>query len=154
MCPGAVVIQDARLDTKERIPSEADFNRWVMLPTGDEELSGEVVVRIVDATEMQQMNFDYRKINKPTNVLSFSYDDHPEACLGDIVICAPVVLQEAQDRDIPVNDHWAHLTIHGVLHLMGFDHETEEQARVMESREISCLEKLNIPNPYESVKEN
>ena len=91
MCPGVVVLQDARLDTGERIPTEAEFNRWILLPINDEELPGEIVVSIVDAAEMRQLNLDYRKIDKPTNVLSFSYDDHAEAGFGDIVICASVL---------------------------------------------------------------
>lgn len=144
-----VTVQDARLDTEEEIPSGADFDRWVLLPMQCEEIFGEVTVRIVDLEEMQQINLDYRKINQPTNVLSFSYDDHPEGYLGDVVICAPVVLREAREREIAVNHHWAHLTIHGVLHLMGFDHETEEQASTMEAKEVSYLAELNISNPYE-----
>jgi len=152
----AVSLQDARDDHSHAIPSETDFSRWVLLAVQDNDrsadMSGDITVRIVGRDEIRQLNSEYRGKDKPTNVLSFPYDDHPEGHIGDIVVCAPVVFEEAGERGIPEGHHWAHLVIHGVLHLLGYDHEDEEQATEMESREIALLAALDIPDPYEMTK--
>lgn len=111
----------------------------------------ELTIRIVDDTEIRQLNRSFRGRDKPTNVLSFSYDDHPQGYLGDVVICAPVVVLEAEEQGISAEHHWAHLVIHGVLHLLGYDHEIQEQADKMESMEIALLAELDISNPYATV---
>ncbi len=148
MSKAVVFVQDARSDHSDRIPSEEDFNRWVSLPLKEITQSHELTIRIVDDTEIRQLNRGFRGRDKPTNVLSFSYDDHPQGYLGDVVICAPVVVLEAEEYGIAAEHHWAHLVIHGVLHLLGYDHEIQKQADKMESREIALLAELNIANPY------
>jgi probable rRNA maturation factor len=142
-------------------PSEAEFVRWAnlaLLP--DAPADAEVTIRIVDDEESQQLNRDYRGKDKPTNVLSFPFESPidlpPEAelsLLGDLVICLPQVLREAAEQQKPELHHWAHLVIHGMLHLQGHDHENEEEAQLMETREVQLLAQLNIPDPYISKDE-
>lgn len=114
----------------------------------------EVSVRIVSADEIQALNSDYRDKNKPTNVLSFPAgpieglpEDAP-VLLGDIVICASVVDSEAAEQGKIVGDHWAHMLVHGTLHLLGFDHETESEATEMEALETRILTAKGLPDPY------
>jgi probable rRNA maturation factor len=115
----------------------------------------EVTLRIVDSEEMRALNSRYRQKPGPTNVLSFPYDE--EDCdfdkpgrryLGDIVICAEVVNQEALDQHKSREAHWAHMVIHGVLHLLGYDHIEESDAHQMEETEMNILKHLGFPNPY------
>ena len=113
----------------------------------------EVVIRIVDEQESAQLNQQYRHISGPTNILSFPVEipaDVPleHDLLGDLVICAPVLQKEALSQNKSLHDHWAHIVIHGVLHLLGYDHIDEEDAAQMELREIKILEKFKIKNPY------
>jgi probable rRNA maturation factor len=112
----------------------------------------ELTLRIVDASESQQLNADYRDKNKPTNVLSFPFEA-PEYIdmpfLGDLVVCAIVVENEAKEQNKNISDHWAHLCIHGLLHLLGYDHIQEDEAEEMESIETSILAKLDIDDPYQ-----
>lgn len=114
----------------------------------------EVSVRIVDRDEMQQLNAEYRNKDKPTNVLSFPAGDiaglPPDTAspLGDIVVCAAVVNDEALQQGKPPSDHWAHMIVHGTLHLLGFDHEKDVDAKAMESLEIEILTAHGIANPY------
>jgi len=112
-------------------------------------------VRVVDAEEGRTLNRDYRGKDGPTNVLSFPSDlpgflraQLEVLPLGDLVICAPVVAAEAAAEGRPLRAHWAHLTVHGVLHLLGFDHGDEADAGVMEAREVAALAALGMDNPY------
>lgn len=117
----------------------------------------EIGVACVDLAESQQLNLQYREKDKPTNVLSFPSDIPEEILpmldafpLGDLVICIPVVLQEAIEQKKTAQEHFAHLLVHGVLHLLGYDHETsDEEAEEMEGLEVEILAKLNIDNPYQ-----
>lgn len=117
----------------------------------------EIGVACVDLAESQQLNLQYREKDKPTNVLSFPSDIPEEVLpmldafpLGDLVICIPVVLQEAVEQKKTAQEHFAHLLVHGVLHLLGYDHETsDEEAEEMEGLEVEILAKLNIDNPYQ-----
>lgn len=117
----------------------------------------EIGVACVDLAESQQLNLQYREKDKPTNVLSFPSDIPEEVLpmldalpLGDLVICIPVVLQEALEQKKTAQNHFAHLLVHGVLHLLGYDHETSnEDAEEMEGIEVEILAKLNIENPYQ-----
>lgn len=134
------------------VPSTEQFELWVNTALNAMQLSEkEVTIRIVDEVESQNLNLTYRNKNKPTNVLSFTYEG-PEhvslPLLGDLVICAPVVFSEATDQDKERDHHWAHLVIHGLLHLLGYDHITEEQANEMESLEVQILSELKIDDPY------
>ena len=107
-----------------------------------------------ETKESQQLNHQYRQKDKPTNVLSFPFEV-PEGIdinlLGDLIICADVVIKEAQEQNKKCDDHWAHLVIHGCLHLLGYDHIKENEATEMESIEIKLLSTLGIDNPYQEV---
>ena len=130
------------------LPDADDFGRWVDLALDGEE--GELCLRLVDLDEGQQLNQHWRGGDAATNVLSFPSDLSVPGLrhLGDIVVCGPVVLREAaEQRKTPVH-HFAHLTIHGVLHLRGFDHVEADEATVMEALEIELLAREGIPDPY------
>jgi probable rRNA maturation factor len=105
-----------------------------------------LTIRIVDEAESQLLNNQYRKKNEPTNVLSFLISDNP--LLGDIILCHSVIKKEALAQNKSIDDHYAHLIIHGYLHLIGFDHTKNDDALTMENKEIAVLKKLGIKNPY------
>jgi probable rRNA maturation factor len=109
--------------------------------------NGEITVRIVDAEEGQTLNREYRKKDYATNVLTFDYTQEPIVS-ADLVLCAPVVAQEAKDQKKTLQAHYAHLIVHGVLHAQGWDHELEEDAQVMELRETEIMQRLGFKNPY------
>ena len=135
---------------------------WLTLAAAETAASGEVVVRVVDEEAMRALNRDYRQKDYPTNVLAFPAalaempglpaDD--AALLGDVIICAPVVQREALEQSKTPADHWAHLLIHGVLHLLGFDHETPADAERMEALEAKILQCRGLQNPYEERSSN
>ncbi len=115
-------------------------------------LQQELCLRIVDEAEIVALNQQYRHRTGSTNVLSFPAENIPEIPenrLGDIVICAQVVNQEACQQNKTPDSHWAHMVVHGVLHLCGYDHLQEQDARLMEDREVLILKKLGFSNPYE-----
>lgn len=133
-------------------PSDAEFLRWVSAALESVDETCELVLRVVDEAESQALNRQYRGQDRPTNVLSFPADIPPDielSLLGDIVICAPVVVTEALDQNKMPEAHWAHLTIHGVLHLLGHDHQNTEEAERMETIECAILGSLGYANPYE-----
>ena len=133
------------------LPTSEDFCRWVSLALPNNEAAYEVTIRVVDEAESQQLNHDYRGKDKPTNVLSFPFEAPPGIelpLLGDLIICRQVVEREAQEQAKTLFDHWAHLTVHGILHLRGYDHINEDEAEEMEALEIELLAKLSINNPY------
>ncbi|MCX7069221.1 MAG: rRNA maturation RNase YbeY [Methylococcales bacterium] len=142
--------------TSPKQPSEAQIQLWIDTALTDIQRDTEIVVRIVDEQESAELNETYRHKQGATNILSFPVEI-PEGIdlnlLGDLVICAPVLEKEAQQQGKILDHHWAHIIIHGVLHLLGYDHLDDEQAEEMESKEITLLQKLNIPNPYEQVTE-
>ena len=132
------------------VPSSKQFDKWVKAAL-DEEFDAELVIRLVDRQESRQLNARYRGKNKATNVLSFPADLPLELklpLLGDIIICAPILVEEAQEQHKTVEAHWAHLTIHGVLHLTGHDHKLEDEASEMETIETRILQSLGFPDPY------
>ena len=143
-----IAVQNATSFTP--VPSDQQFERWVsaaLRQHGDAEL----LIRLVDRRESRQLNTRYRHKNNATNVLSFPADLPKEvglALLGDIIICAPIVAEEARDQHKTAEAHWAHLTIHGILHLLGHDHQLEEEASEMESIESKILKSLGFPDPY------
>lgn len=133
-------------------PSESDFQHWTNLFTKYVELpflndAAEVSIHISNQQQSQQLNHDYRSRDKPTNVLSFPYADEPDL-LGDLIMCAQVIDNEAQQQNKTRQAHWTHMTLHGLLHLAGYDHQTDQQAEIMEGLEIQLLNKLSLPNPY------
>ena len=133
------------------LPSMQQLERWAEAALLDKHTRQELNIRIVDAEESQLLNKDYRGKDKPTNVLSFPFEAPPGVnanILGDLVICAPVVRHEAQDQGKSESSHWAHMVVHGMLHLQGYDHENDEDAGKMESREASIMKQLGFDDPY------
>lgn len=141
------------------IPEQTCFQGWVaaaVAATGEFSKPVNVSIRVVDEEESAELNLDYRGKDYPTNVLSFS-SDIPEAVvamldelpLGDLVICAPVVTREAQEQGKAAENHWAHMVVHGVLHLSGLDHQDDAEAEQMETLETQILATLGIADPYE-----
>lgn len=139
------------------LPSAASFRKWVAAALAGRvrQAEAEVAIRLVDEAEGRSFNRQYRGKDYPTNVLSFPAE-HPEGLpkgmklplLGDLVVCAPVVEREAREQKKPLRDHYAHLTVHGVLHLLGWDHEDERDAQAMEQLEREVLETLGVADPY------
>lgn len=145
-----IEVEIQKASSSSTVPSDLKFRQWAaaaLRECGDAEL----VVRIVDREESQQLNARFRSKEIATNVLSFPAELPEEVdlpLLGDVVICAPLVEQEAQEQNKLPESHWAHLTIHGILHLLGYDHQTDEEATRMESLEISLLQSLDFRDPY------
>ncbi|WP_418357421.1 MULTISPECIES: rRNA maturation RNase YbeY [Shewanella] len=136
------------------LPSQAEFETWVRTAIGQTMPEVELTIRVVDVAESQQLNKTYRGKDKPTNVLSFPFEAPPEVelpLLGDLVICASVVEQEAIEQNKPLNAHWAHMVIHGCLHLLGYDHIIDEEADEMESLETQLVEGLGFSDPYKEA---
>jgi len=134
------------------LPGEDDIREWVSSVLNSRMPHAEVTVRIVDEVESEQLNQQYRHKEGPTNVLSFPFEtDVPMdvPLLGDIVICAPVVAREAVEQHKPLTSHWAHMLIHGTLHLLGYDHHDDDEAEEMEQQEIQLMQQLGFSNPYE-----
>jgi probable rRNA maturation factor len=132
-------------------PDDARLRGWVERAAEGIEAELEVVIRIVDEAESRQLNRDYRGKDRPTNVLSFPFEgpEHlPMESLGDLVICAPVVEREAAEQGKSLEAHWAHMVVHGVLHLRGYDHLDDAEAEEMEGREVVILAALGYPDPY------
>ena len=139
------------------IPASESIRDWVedAVHAAGRERDVEVSVRIVDEQEMRTLNRDYRDQDRPTNVLAFTAGDARFALpgekklLGDVVVCAGVVAREADEQGKLLEHHWAHMLVHGTLHLFGYDHVSEEQARVMETLERRILGSRGITDPYE-----
>ena len=132
------------------VPSRAALRRWVRTSLAGRCEQADITLRVVEEAESRSLNRDYRGVDRPTNVLSFSYDPPPgsRALVGDLVICAPVVAHEAEEQRKPLESHWAHLVVHGTLHLLGYDHQNDEQAGAMEALEVQVLAELGIADPY------
>ncbi len=133
------------------LPAEADFQRWVEAALDGRD-GAQLTVRLVDETEMTELNETYRGKQGPTNVLSFPFEAPPGVelpLLGDIIICARVVAREAQEQGKALEAHWAHMVVHGCLHLLGYDHIEEGEAQQMEGLETEILAGLGYSNPYE-----
>lgn len=149
--PLELAIQFASKDSK--VPDRAFIETCVLSALAG--AAGEIVIRIVDEPESAELNARYRNKTGATNVLAFPAGDMPVADLdpqplGDVIICAPIVVREAHEQDKQPEAHWAHIVIHGCLHLLGFDHEVDADAKEMESREAGLLAELGIGDPYQS----
>jgi probable rRNA maturation factor len=146
----AVKVQIAAADAS--LPSQRQLSDWALAAWQEEGTrDAEVVVRVTDEAESRRLNHEFRGRDKATNVLSFPFDPVPEIDLnhvGDLVICAPVVAREAAEQGKRTEAHWAHMVVHGMLHLQGYDHETDEQAAEMETLETEILTGLCYPAPY------
>ena len=144
---------------EQAIPTLEQCQKWVHLslqePRSFEPV--EMTIRIVDQEESQTLNYDYRGIDKPTNVLSFEFEQPPGLVdlgeelpyIGDLVICAEIVAKEAQEQNKTLEAHWAHMIVHGTLHLQGYDHIDEDDAEEMEAIEIEIMQSLGFENPYQ-----
>ena len=139
-----LVISVQIVSEQANIPAKSQFKKWAQAAL---RVDTEVTIRIVDAQEALELNSTYRGKDYATNVLTFPLTEEP-ILMGDIIICAPVVAAEANAQHKDLMAHYAHLTVHGMLHLCGFDHETEPQAELMESLEVQILTKLGYANPY------
>lgn len=131
-------------------PEKAELVRWARA-AWRRSAAAEVAIRLVGESESRQLNSHYRHNNRPTNVLSFPLDvpaEHGGAILGDLAICAPVVRSEAETQGKPVQAHWAHMVVHGMLHLQGYDHERPDEAETMEQLEREILAGLGYADPY------
>lgn len=129
---------------REGLPLRADFVRWARAALVG---GGEVTIRLVEPDEGQELNQTYRGKDYATNVLSFPYETEP-VVVGDLVICPSVVAREAMEQNKPLMAHYAHLTVHGMLHLQGWDHEEDGEAQDMENEERTILAALGYPDPY------
>ncbi len=143
------------------IPDQAEMESWILTTLSTAKAAGDnqLTVRVVDESEIKTLNETYRHKSGVTNVLSFPFEAPPgvpipllETLLGDIIICAPVVQQEARLQHKQFLHHWAHLIVHGTLHLLGYDHLSEQQAEEMETMEINILVEFGIPNPYRETQ--
>lgn len=153
-----VEIEVQRATTSAGVPDDELFQLWAEAALAQKTDPVTLSIRIVDEIEAQRFNRDYRNKDYATNVLSFPAelpDGLPEEIrrsqLGDLLICSPIVVREAAQQRRPENDHWAHLTIHGILHLLGYDHQLAAEAAIMESLETDILEKLKISDPYRDI---
>jgi len=146
----AIVI-DLQTDSGQAgIPAEAEFGRWVAAALRDPHDQLEQTIVVVDEPQGRELNRRFRGADRATNVLAFPAEDAylDYDCLGDLVLCAPVVALEAAQQGKAEDAHWAHLVVHGMLHLQGYDHHNETQAAEMEALEIEILDTLGYTNPY------
>jgi probable rRNA maturation factor len=130
------------------LPARPLLRRWVQAALGADTAGMTVVLRFVEEAESRALNRRHRRNDRPTNVLSFMYDDQHGAPGGDILLCAPVLRREAAQQGKPLAAHCAHLVVHGMLHLQGYDHEQAAEAARMEAQEIAILAGLGFANPY------
>lgn len=141
-------------ENHDNLPSEAQINQWLNIILPPFMPNAELTIRIVDKAESQQLNHTYRQKNKPTNVLSFPFESPVEMetpLLGDLIICKQIIEQEAQEQHKSLISHWAHMIVHGCLHLLGYDHIDDDEAEEMESLEIEIMAELGFSNPYEPI---
>ena len=156
--PMRAELEVQRATTLASVPDDDQFQLWVDAALDGKSNQFSLSIRIVDENEAQRFNRDYRNKDYATNVLSFPAE-LPEGLptvirqsqMGDLLICAQVVAHEATEQRRSETDHWAHLTIHGVLHLLGYDHEQADEADVMESLETEILAKLGISDPFQDL---
>ncbi|MFV0447739.1 MAG: rRNA maturation RNase YbeY [Vibrio sp.] len=143
------------VEDENGLPSEENFAAWLAAAITPFQEQAEVTIRIVDTQESHQLNMDYRGKDKPTNVLSFPFEAPPGMeldLLGDLVICRQVVEQETGEQNKPLLAHWAHMVVHGSLHLLGYDHIEDDEAEEMESLETELMQKLGFEDPYLAEK--
>ncbi len=143
------------VENEQGLPSFDDFSHWLTTAISPFQSQAEVTIRVVDQDESHQLNLDYRGKDKPTNVLSFPFEAPPEVeldLLGDLVICQQVVEQEALEQEKPLMAHWAHMVVHGSLHLLGYDHIDDQEADEMEALETEIMQKMGFDDPYLAEK--
>ncbi len=128
----------------KNIPTTPKFKKWVEAAFKNKKSPAEITLRIVDNKESTFLNEMYRNKTGPTNVLTFAYDK----CSGDIILCAPLIAKQAKEQGKPLALHWAHLVVHGCLHVLGYDHIKKADQKKMETLEVKILEELGFENPY------
>ncbi|MBP5981926.1 MAG: rRNA maturation RNase YbeY [Halomonas sp.] len=152
----AIVIDRQAAIDEPTLPTLEQLTHWVgcVFAHHPDDERKELTIRFVDEQESQTLNRDYRGKDKPTNVLSFPFENPPGMTLpllGDLIICHAVVLNEADEQQKPLANHYAHMVVHGTLHLMGYDHIEDQEAEEMEQLERTLLAELAIPDPYHVV---
>ena len=148
---------DLQLATADEtgLPTEAEFQQWLNAAVTPFQADAEVTIRLVDKQESHALNLEYRGKDRPTNVLSFPFEAPPEIemnLLGDLIICRQVVEAEALEQQKPLNAHWAHMVVHGSLHLLGYDHIEDDEAEEMEGLETEIMQNMGFIDPYISEK--
>lgn len=150
---------DLQIDTDDPLPaSEEELNHWAELTLQQHRPQAELTLRLVDTGEIQELNHSFRKLDKPTNVLAFPVTLPPGVdlevpLLGDVIVCPAILQAESEAAGKDLKAHWAHIVIHGVLHLLGFDHENEQDEVIMQAEEIKILTMLGYDNPYSVTEE-
>ncbi len=150
---------DIQQTSQESLPvSHQDITQWAELALRDQVANGELSIRLVDKEEITDLNKTYRDKDKATNVLAFPFKlpeiiELDTQLLGDIIICPEMLVEESEDLSIPLKQHWAHIVIHGVLHLLGYDHIKDTDARKMHALEAKLLADIGFDNPYEGEDE-
>ena len=149
-------LQGTVLADDSEVPAPQEFKHWIVAALSGRRTDGELTLRVVGTDEGASLNETYRHRKGPTNVLAFPVDSAEQLdlpLLGDLIICAPVVLREAREQYKSPIAHWAHLTVHGTLHLLGYDHDDAHQAKIMEGLEADILADMGYPDPYAEEKE-
>ena len=139
------------VENEQGLPTEQDIQLWLDKTIPQFQENAELTVRIVDTQESHQLNHEYRGKDKPTNVLSFPFEAPPGIeldLLGDLIICRQVVEKEAEEQSKPLLAHWAHMVVHGSLHLLGYDHIEDDEAEEMESLETGIMQAMGFEDPY------
>ncbi|MEC7940676.1 MAG: rRNA maturation RNase YbeY [Pseudomonadota bacterium] len=139
------------VENEQGLPTEQDIQIWLDKTIPQFQKSAELTIRIVDTEESHQLNHEYRGKDKPTNVLSFPFEAPPGIeldLLGDLIICRQVVEKEAEEQNKPLLAHWAHMVVHGSLHLLGYDHIEDDEAEEMESLETEIMQAMGFEDPY------
>lgn len=145
------IIDEAAVDDT---PAPADFQRWAEVAVLNDSITSEVTITLVDKDKSAALNQQYRQKSGPTNVLAFEYPQMPgidNETLGDLIICSEVVTEEAAQQHKALDAHFAHLTIHGMLHLQGYDHHIEDEAIKMEQLETKLMQQLGFQDPYQDL---
>ncbi|OED72546.1 rRNA maturation RNase YbeY [Vibrio crassostreae] len=139
------------VENEQGLPAEQDIQLWLDKTIPQFQENAELTVRIVDTQESHKLNHEYRGKDKPTNVLSFPFEAPPGIeldLLGDLIICRQVVEKEAEEQSKPLLAHWAHMVVHGSLHLLGYDHIEDDEAEEMESLETEIMQSMGFEDPY------
>ncbi len=153
----AIIDLQLACENTDNLPTEEQLQTWASAAIQPNTTANEITVRIVDEAESHELNLTYRGKDRPTNVLSFPFECPPEVeipLLGDLIICRQVVEREAQEQQITLDSHWAHMIVHGCLHLQGYDHIEDDEAEIMESLETQIMQNLGFADPYACEKED